>query len=92
MKHDSAEMLAIRALGWIASQHELLPAFLAATGASPADLRQAASQPAFLRSVLEFLLQEDARVTAFCDEAGLPYSEPMQAHLMLLGEAGRNWT
>ena len=85
-------MLAIRVLGWIASQDELLPAFLAATGASPADLRQAAAQPAFLRSVLEFLLQDDARVIAFCDAAGLPYVEPMQAHLQLLGEAGRNWT
>ncbi len=85
-------MLAIRALGWIASQDDLLPAFLAATGASPADLRKAASQPDFLRSVLEFLLQEDARIIAFCDATGLPYGEPMQAHLQLLGEAGRNWT
>lgn len=88
-QQDSAETLAIGALTWLLGQPEDLGAFLAASGAGGAELAQAAGDPAFLGAVLDFLLEADARVVAFCDSAGLPYTAPMQARAALPG--GREW-
>jgi hypothetical protein len=92
MKPEAAETLALNALGWLAGQDALLPAFLAATGASLAEVAQRAGEPEFLGAVLDFLLAEDARVIAFCDSAGLPYGQPMQARAALPGGASWHWT
>ena len=92
MRRQTAETLALRALGWLAGQEELLAAFLAATGATPADLRREVENPAFLIGVLDFLLAEDARVIAFCDAAGIDYQAPMQARAELPGGAPVHWT
>jgi len=89
---DAAESMALQALGWLASQPELLPDFMAATGAAPETLRDAASQPEFLGAVMDFILSEDAMVTAFCDSARLPYMAPMRARAALPGGDLPHWT
>jgi hypothetical protein len=89
---ESAETLALRALGWLVTQEELLPGFLAATGSAPADLPARATEPEFLAAVMDFLLAEDALVMAFCDAAGLPYEAPMQARAGLPGGELPHWT
>lgn len=88
---DSAETLALRALGWLVGNEELLPVFLGSTGAELSDLRARASDPAFLASVLEFLTMDDAWVIAFCDAERLPYDTPMQAR-SVLGGGDVHWT
>lgn len=88
---ESAETLGLRALGWILASDELLPVFLGATGAGPADLGQRAAEPEFLGAVLDFLLLEDAWVTGFCDAAGLPYDLPRRARAALPGGAAEDW-
>ena len=40
---DTAETLALQALGWLAANDDLLPVFLGSTGASEADLKTQAS-------------------------------------------------
>ena len=92
MTAEQAELLAIRALGWLAGNDELWPAFLGATGASVDSLRTAAADPAFLASVLDFLTQADATVIAFCDAGGLTYEAPLAARRALPGGAEVNWT
>lgn len=89
---DSAETLALQALGWLLGQEDLLPGFLSASGAAPGDLAGLARQPVFLGAVLDFLLQDDAMVMAFCDAAGLRYEAPMQARMHLPGGPGPHWT
>lgn len=89
---EAAETLAIRALGWLVSQEELLPGFLAATGSAPADLPARVADPEFLAAVMDFLLAEDAMVVAFCESAGLPYEAPMQARAALPGGDLPHWT
>lgn len=89
---DAAETIALQALGWLAAQHELLPAFMAMTGAEAGSLRDAAAQPAFLGAVMDFILSDDAHVTAFCDAAGLPYTAPMRARAVLPGGDLPHWT
>jgi hypothetical protein len=91
-RQESAEMIALQALGWLVGNEELLPVFLGATGASVNDLAASAKQPAFLGSVLDFLVMDDAWVVAFCDAANLPYQAPMEARAGLPGGEQMNWT
>ncbi|MGJ8625653.1 MAG: DUF3572 domain-containing protein [Sulfitobacter sp.] len=89
---DSAETLGLQVLGWLASNDDLLPTFLASTGASESDLRTQAADPLFLGAVLDFLMMDDAWVIAFCDCATLPYERIMQARAALPGGEQVNWT
>ncbi len=91
-ERENAETTALRALAWIAADEALLPAFLAATGASPADLRARLAEPAFLGAVLDFILRDDATVTAFCDAERLRYEAPMEARRRLPGGDQTHWT
>lgn len=89
---DSAETLALQALGWLASNDDLLPSFLATTGASESELRTQAADPLFLGAVLDFLMMDDAWVIRFCDEIAVPYERIMQARTALPGGEQINWT
>ncbi|MDF1872899.1 DUF3572 domain-containing protein [Vannielia sp.] len=92
MKRDVAETIALKALGWLAGNDDLLPVFLGSTGVSEADLRARASEPEFLASVLDFLTMDDQWVTEFCQSEGLDYTTPMQARTYLPGGDLPNWT
>lgn len=89
---DRAIVVALQALGWLVARDDLLPVFLAATGASPGDLRQQANEPAFLGAVLDFILQDDAAVMGFCTDAGLAYTVPLEARQALPGGGAVHWT
>lgn len=89
---NSAELLAIEALSWLVANEDLLPVFLGSSGASAADLRQSASDPEFLASVLDFLLMDDAWISEFCQSADYKLDFPMRARAALPGGAQVNWT
>lgn len=92
MQSEHAQIIAIQALGWLAGNDELCPIFLGSTGGSVDDLREQASDPAFLASVLEFITMDDAWVIAFCDSAGLAYDQPLHARYALPGAENVQWT
>lgn len=92
MTHDAAETLGIQALAWLAADDDLFAVFLGASGASAAEVKAQAGDPAFLGAVLDFLLMDDAWVTAFCDAHGLAYDAPMRARMTLPGGAQMHWT
>lgn len=92
MLQQSAEALALEGLTWLISNDELLPVFMGASGVSADDLRQRAAEPEFLGAVLDFLLMDDAWVTAFCDSRNMPYQSLMEARQILPGGAQMNWT
>jgi hypothetical protein len=92
MQRDAAETVGLRALAWLAGNDELLPVFLGSTGASLDDLRAGAGDAAFLGSVLDFVMMDDAWVVAFCDAAGLAYEAPMRARAALPGGGQVHWT
>lgn len=89
---DSAETLALKVLGWLVGNDDLLPVFLGATGADRNDLAQQAADPAFLASVLDFLLMDDAWVVAFCDATQTAYEHPMLARAAMPGGEQVHWT
>lgn len=92
MNPERAEQIAILGLTWLATNEELLPVFLGASGANADDLRGQAENPAFLGSVLEFLTMDDSWVIAFCDAHQLKYDDPLRARYALPGSEAVNWT
>ncbi|WP_040817448.1 DUF3572 domain-containing protein [Litoreibacter arenae] len=92
MTPQTAEALALSALGWIAASDDLIGVFMGATGSSLDTMRAQAADPAFLGSVLDFLLMDDSWVVAFCDSNDLDYRQPMIARQLLPGGEIPNWT
>ncbi len=71
---EQAEALAIQALGFIASDPELLPRFLAITGIDAGSIRLAAREPGFLAGVLQFILAHEPTLIRFCEASDIPPS------------------
>lgn len=97
MTDDQAEAIGISALGWICAEDDLLPVFLAASGASIGDLRDqlgAAQGPdaGLLLAVLEFILMRDETVIACAQASGLPNDHIALAHAVLSGAGRMHWT
>lgn len=89
---ESAETLALQALGWLAGNDDLLPVFLGNSGLGEADVKERATDPLFLGAVLDFLMMDDAWVVAFCDAQRLPYAHLMAARQALPGGEQVHWT
>ena len=68
---EVAEIVAVQALSFVASDPERLGLFLAESGIGPETLRSAAADPRFLASVLDFVLRDDATVKAFASASQL---------------------
>lgn len=85
LSRDSAETVGLQAIAWLATNDDLLPVFLGSTGASEADFRAQVEDPDFQGAVLDFIMMDDAWLTAFCDRHGLRYDMPMQARAALSG-------
>lgn len=92
MNSAAAEVLAIKALGWLAAQDELLGVFMGASGVQPDELRTKAGDPEFLGAVLDFITMDDAWVVQFCNETGLAYEDPLRARQALPGGQQVHWT
>jgi hypothetical protein len=83
---EVAEIVAIQALSFVAGDPERLGLFLAETGIGPETLRNAASDPNFLISVLDFVLRDDATVKAFASASEL-HPTNVAAARQVLGDA-----
>ncbi len=70
MDSETAEAVAIAALGFVAADPVLLPRFLAITGIEAGQIRRAAAEPGFLAGVLQFLMAHEPTLTAFCEASG----------------------
>lgn len=91
-EQESAEVIGLQALAWLAASETLFPAFLTASGAAGDNLGSRAAEPAFLIAVLDFVMTEDAWLMEFCDQAGLPYEAIDRARQLLPGGARVHWT
>ena len=89
---ESAEVLGLQVLGWLASEEELLPVFQGSSGASEEDIRVGARDAVFLGAVLDFVMMDDAWVVRCCDTLGVSYDSLMQARQVLPGGEQVNWT
>ena len=89
---NSAEVIGLHAIAWLAANDELLPVFLGASGASEQDFIDRVQDNEFLGSVLDFILMDDAWIRAFCDDNDLAYDRPFRARQMMPGVEQVNWT
>jgi hypothetical protein len=85
MNRNAAEILAVEALTFLASDAERLGRFLALTGISPAEIRTVARDPGFLAAVLDHLSSDEKLLVAFADQAGRAASEVTQAREAIAG-------
>ncbi|MGB3272295.1 MAG: DUF3572 domain-containing protein [Xanthobacteraceae bacterium] len=82
---EAAEIVAVQALSFIATDPERLGLFLAETGLGPQNLRQAATDSRFLAGVLDFVMRDDSMVQAFAASAGFTATAIAAAHDLLGG-------
>ena len=82
---ESAQSLAISALAFIAADPDRLGRFLNLTGLGPDNLRTAAADPAFLASVLDYLIADETLLVEFAGDAGLKPEAVAQAQQALSG-------
>ena len=80
---EVAEIVAVQALSFIAGDPERLGLFLAESGIGPETLRNAAADPRFLASVLDFVMRDDATVKAFANVSQLHPTNIAAAHQAL---------
>jgi len=90
MSPEQAETIAIQALGFVASDLELLPRFLAITGIEAGHIRQAAQEPGFLAGVLQFVLAHEPTLIAFSEAKGIP-PQDVNAALRSLPFGEESW-
>ena len=68
---EEAEAIAIKGLGFLSNDAELMGRFLALSGLDPSNLRDIVSEPSFLAAILDFLLTDDSLILAFASNHGL---------------------
>lgn len=78
-----AEAIAISALGFVASDPELLPRFLAITGIEASSIRRAAGEPGFLAGVLQFIVAHEPTLLRFAEASGTPPGAVLSAQRTL---------
>lgn len=91
-RRESAHVLALQALAFVAADEDLLLPFLAQSGLDPAALRARAEDPQLLAGVVDFLLAEDARVLAFAAGAGIRPEALITLRAALPGGDLPHWT
>jgi hypothetical protein len=83
---ESAEKLAISALGFLAEDAERLGQFLSATGIGPDMIRKAAADPSFLAGVLDHVSGDEALLLAVAAHAGVRPRDIERAQAALGGQ------
>jgi len=92
MRQEMAQVLGLRVLGWLVAQDGLLEAFLGQSGASLAELRGRAEDPALLCAVLDHVLLADASVLECAAALGVAPEEIGIARAVLGGGDRMHWT
>src|SRR5579872_1780226 len=86
---ETAEMLAIQALGFIGEEPERLTAFLHSTGLEVDQIRSAAREPRFLVGMLEHMLADESLLLAFAASVGVDPAAIGQARDALASDGKR---
>jgi hypothetical protein len=82
---QTAEILGLEALGWLAGEPDGLERFLRASGADEADLRRFAGERHQLAAILEFLLANEDLLLRFCESGSKRPMDVHAAHRLLEG-------
>ena len=92
MQAGDAEIMAIKAVGWMAENQPALDRFLAETGEDGGSIGERLPDPEFLAAIIDHLLSSDESVREFCAAHQIPPEAPMRARTLLPGGDAPNWT
>lgn len=84
LSREEAEVIALKALGFLANDPARLGRFLALSGVDPTDIRQAAASPQFLAGLLQHLLEDESLLMTFTAEQDLDPRLPALAAQTLI--------
>lgn len=82
---DDSAAIALKGLGFLASDMTRLGRFLTLTGVGPAELRAQAATPAMQIAVLDHLLNDESLLLVFAAETGLAPEIAASARRVLAG-------
>ena len=82
---ETSQTIALKALGYLAADEDLLEPFLDATGLAVADLRAGVTDSAFLAGILDYFLQNEALLLAFAGASELAPETIVRARQRLPG-------
>jgi len=82
---ETSQTIALKALGYLAADDELLEPFLGVTGLVVGDLRAGATDSAFLAGILDYFLQNEALLLAFAASEELAPETIVRARQRLPG-------
>jgi hypothetical protein len=82
---ERSQTIALKALGYLAADDELLEPFLGVTGLVVGDLRAGATDSAFLAGILDYFLQNEALLLAFAASEELAPETIVRARQRLPG-------
>jgi len=83
VSHEEAEILAVRALGFLAEHRWRMEGFIRMTGVTVGDIRDHVSDPGYLGAVLDYLLADERCLLAFTERVGVAPELPYAARLKL---------
>jgi len=84
-KSQAAEIIALQALAFLASDDDWLGRFMALSGINGEGLKARAGEPELLAAVLDHVLGDESLLFLFCEDANLPPETPQQARHSLAG-------
>jgi hypothetical protein len=85
MTPETAETIALTALGHLAGAEEDFGRFLTTSGLDAGSLKARAAEPEVLAAVLDFLLRNEALLVDFCQSASIDARDVHVAHHLLGG-------
>ncbi|TNE37422.1 MAG: DUF3572 family protein [Alphaproteobacteria bacterium] len=91
MTEDQAQILALQALAYLAGDEAEREAFLTQSGLSPDEMKANATDSEFLGAVMDFLLGDENRLLACCENYDWPPELPARARMALPGATSGIW-
>lgn len=88
---EAARDLALSGLIWLSENPDLIAGFMAESGLRPQDLRRMSDDPDLAVHVLDYLLQDDARVLELSRSLGVRPEDLMSARTALAGPGSHGW-
>ena len=92
MHRDEAEILALKALTYLAGLDEMMDRFAALSGMAVGDIMERAQDPEMLAGIIDFFLFDEALLTEFCEAHDIDPEDPARARMALPGGDLPHWT
>jgi len=83
MQSETAEIIALQAFSYIASDDDIFRHFFLECGAEESDIKSRLRETDFQVAILDFLAQRDEWVTQFCAKIGVASTAIMEARQCL---------